>query len=117
LHTPSCKTGDNHLGSYDQWIFEHLPNGVKALKDLSLTIGNHMFGLLGRTAPVRGPWMRTVGTLQDPDSGTVRLGWITHPTQTFTITVDQPPTRAGIDPYNKLIDRNADDNIMDISKP
>jgi hypothetical protein len=31
--------------------------------------------------------------------------------------VDQMPTRAGIDPYNKLIDRNSDDNLMDVSKP
>jgi ABC-type transport system involved in multi-copper enzyme maturation permease subunit len=36
--------------------------------------------------------------------------------QTFTIVVDQRPTRAGIDPYNKLIDRNADDNWMDITE-
>jgi hypothetical protein len=27
--------------------------------------------------------------------------------------VDQQPTRAGIDPYNKLIDRIADDNVID----
>jgi len=26
------------------------------------------------------------------------------------------PTRAGIDPYNKLIDRIPDDNIIDIAK-
>ena len=35
---------------------------------------------------------------------------------TFTIVVDQQPTRAGIDPYNKLIDRIADDNMIDIVK-
>jgi ABC-2 type transport system permease protein len=35
--------------------------------------------------------------------------------KTFVITVDQPPTLAGIDPYNKLIDRNADDNMIDIT--
>jgi aminopeptidase N len=40
----------------------------------------------------------------------------TQEKQTFEIIVDQPPTRAGIDPYNKLIDRVADDNIIDISK-
>jgi ABC-2 type transport system permease protein len=34
--------------------------------------------------------------------------------QTFEITVDQMPTRAGIDPYNKLVDRIADDNLMDV---
>jgi hypothetical protein len=42
--------------------------------------------------------------------------WMTDAPQTFEIVVDQLPTRAGIDPYNKLIDRNADDNLMDVSK-
>jgi hypothetical protein len=42
--------------------------------------------------------------------------WLTEPTQTFEITVDRMPTRAGIDPYNKLIDRDADDNLMDVTK-
>jgi hypothetical protein len=36
--------------------------------------------------------------------------------KTFVIVVDEPPTLAGIDPYNKLIDRNSDDNIFDITK-
>jgi ABC-2 type transport system permease protein len=36
--------------------------------------------------------------------------------RTFTLVVDQRPTRAGIDPYNKLIDRNADDNMIDVSE-
>jgi ABC-2 type transport system permease protein len=36
--------------------------------------------------------------------------------QTFTIVVDQPPTRAGIDPYNKLIDRISDDNLIDVKE-
>jgi ABC-2 type transport system permease protein len=36
--------------------------------------------------------------------------------KTFEITVDEQPTLAGIDPYNKLIDRNADDNLIDITK-
>jgi aminopeptidase N len=37
--------------------------------------------------------------------------------QTYEIVVDQLPTRAGIDPYNKLIDRVSDDNEIDVSKP
>jgi ABC-2 type transport system permease protein len=41
---------------------------------------------------------------------------LTQEHQTFTIVVDQQPTRAGIDPYNKLIDRIADDNMIDITK-
>jgi len=39
----------------------------------------------------------------------------TRERSTITIVVDQKPTRAGIDPYNKLIDRNADDNLIDVS--
>jgi hypothetical protein len=41
---------------------------------------------------------------------------ITRDHETFTIVVDQPPTRAGIDPYNKLIDRISDDNMIDITE-
>jgi ABC-2 type transport system permease protein len=40
---------------------------------------------------------------------------LTQEHQTFEIIVDQKPTRAGIDPYNKLIDRTADDNLIDIT--
>ncbi len=35
---------------------------------------------------------------------------------TYTFVVDQQPTRAGIDPYNKLVDRISDDNMIDTSK-
>jgi aminopeptidase N len=31
--------------------------------------------------------------------------------QTFRFTVDRPPAFAGVDPYNKAIDRNSEDNI------
>ena len=41
---------------------------------------------------------------------------LTQEHQTFTITVDHEPTRAGIDPYNKLIDRISDDNMIDIAR-
>jgi hypothetical protein len=41
---------------------------------------------------------------------------ITQANQTFEIVVDQMPARAGIDPYNKLIDRIPDDNILDVAK-
>jgi ABC-2 type transport system permease protein len=35
---------------------------------------------------------------------------LTQATTTFEATVDQEPTRAGIDPFNKLIDRQPEDN-------
>src|SRR6204780_572117 len=49
------------------------PNGVQALKNLSLTIGNLMFGLLGPNGAGKSSLMRTVATLQDPDSGSIQL--------------------------------------------
>jgi len=49
------------------------PNGVKALQNVSLTIGNYMFGLLGPNGAGKSTLMRTVATLQAPDAGTVNL--------------------------------------------
>jgi ABC-2 type transport system ATP-binding protein len=49
------------------------PNGVRALKNVSLTIGNNMFGLLGPNGAGKSSLMRTVATLQDPDSGAISL--------------------------------------------
>jgi ABC-type multidrug transport system ATPase subunit len=46
---------------------------VKALKNLTLTIGNNMFGLLGPNGAGKSTLMRTVATLQDPDSGEIWL--------------------------------------------
>ena len=42
--------------------------------------------------------------------------WISDGKQTFIFVVDQMPSRAGIDPLNKLIDRNEDDNEIDVVK-
>jgi ABC-type multidrug transport system ATPase subunit len=52
------------------------PNGVRALKNLSLTIGNEMFGLLGPNGAGKSSLMRTVATLQDPDAGSIDLDGI-----------------------------------------
>ena len=41
---------------------------------------------------------------------------LTQEKQTFSVVVDQMPTRAGIDPYNKLVDRVAEDNIIDVTQ-
>ncbi len=35
---------------------------------------------------------------------------------TFTIKVNELPVKAGIDPINKLIDRNPDDNIKTLTE-
>jgi len=34
--------------------------------------------------------------------------------QTVTVVVDKPPVWAGVDPYNKRIDRNSDDNLTKV---
>jgi ABC-type multidrug transport system ATPase subunit len=47
------------------------PNGVKALNDLSLSIGSGMFGLLGPNGAGKSSLLRTLATLQLPDHGTV----------------------------------------------
>jgi ABC-2 type transport system ATP-binding protein len=52
------------------------PNGVRALDDISLTITPGMFGLLGPNGAGKSTLMRIIATLQEPDSGTVRLGGI-----------------------------------------
>jgi hypothetical protein len=41
---------------------------------------------------------------------------ISEQKRTFVVVVDEKPTLAGIDPYNKLIDRNADDNMIDVTE-
>ena len=50
------------------------PNGVRALNDVSLTIGSGMFGLLGPNGAGKSSLMRTIATLQPPDSGSIRFG-------------------------------------------
>ena len=50
------------------------PNGVRALNSVSLAIGTGMFGLLGPNGAGKSSLMRTVATLQLPDSGSIRFG-------------------------------------------
>ncbi|MCI4671793.1 MAG: ABC transporter ATP-binding protein [Bacteroidia bacterium] len=49
------------------------PNGVRALDKVSLTIEKGMFGLLGPNGAGKSSLMRTLASLQEADSGTVRL--------------------------------------------
>ena len=48
-------------------------NGVKAINDVSLEIPNGMFGLLGPNGAGKSSLMRTIATLQDPDSGSIHF--------------------------------------------
>ena len=51
-------------------------NNVEALKNVSLDIGNGMFGLLGPNGAGKSTLMRTIAGLQDADSGTITVGGI-----------------------------------------
>jgi ABC-2 type transport system ATP-binding protein len=50
------------------------PNGVQALRNITLNIPNGMYGLLGPNGAGKSTLMRIVATLQEPDLGTVTLG-------------------------------------------
>lgn len=51
-------------------------NGVKALDNLNLEIGSGMFGLLGPNGAGKSSLMRTIATLQKPDSGSIEFDGI-----------------------------------------
>ena len=46
-------------------------NGVKALNNVNLSISKGMFGLLGPNGAGKSSLMRTIATLQQPDSGSI----------------------------------------------
>jgi ABC-type multidrug transport system ATPase subunit len=49
------------------------PNGVHALKDVTLEVGAGMFGLLGPNGAGKSSLMRTIATLQLPDQGSIHF--------------------------------------------
>ncbi len=50
------------------------PNGVRALRDITLDIPQGMYGLLGPNGAGKSTLMRTIATLQEPDTGSIMLG-------------------------------------------
>ncbi|MWB92945.1 ATP-binding cassette domain-containing protein [Flavobacterium sp. GA093] len=56
-------------------------NGVNALQNITLDIPVGMFGLLGPNGAGKSTLMRTIATLQEADSGSVKLGDIDALTQ------------------------------------
>jgi ABC-2 type transport system ATP-binding protein len=82
------------------------PNGVKALRNLSLTIGNNMFGLLGPNGAGKSTLMRTVATLQDPDQGEVWLDDINVLTQKNSVrqVLGYLPQEFGVYPKMSAVD-------------
>ncbi len=54
-------------------LSKRYPNGTQALQDVSLAIPQGMFGLLGPNGAGKSTLMRTLATLQEPDSGGAQL--------------------------------------------
>jgi ABC-2 type transport system ATP-binding protein len=54
-------------------VSKQYPNGVQALKDVSLTIPAGMYGLLGPNGAGKSTLMRILATLQEADAGSARL--------------------------------------------
>jgi ABC-2 type transport system ATP-binding protein len=82
------------------------PNGVQALKNISLSIGNHMFGLLGPNGAGKSTLMRTIATLQEPDSGTIFLDGINVLTDKNAVrqTLGYLPQEFGVYPKLNAVD-------------
>ncbi|MEE9362936.1 MAG: ABC transporter ATP-binding protein [Cellulophaga sp.] len=49
-------------------------NGVRAIDNINIEIGTGMFGLLGPNGAGKSSLMRTIATLQSPDSGSITFG-------------------------------------------
>ena len=56
-----------------QNVCKRYASGVQALQEVSLTIGPGVFGLLGPNGAGKSTLMRTVATVQPPDSGTIHF--------------------------------------------
>ena len=55
-------------------VSKSYPNGVQALRDVTLTIPAGMYGLLGPNGAGKSTLMRILATLQEPDGGSIQLG-------------------------------------------
>jgi ABC-2 type transport system ATP-binding protein len=76
------------------------PNGTQALRDVTLTIPRGMFGLLGPNGAGKSTLMRTLATLQEADSGEVKLGEIDvlHDKDAVRRTLGYLPQEFGVYP-------------------
>jgi ABC-2 type transport system ATP-binding protein len=82
------------------------PNGVRALKNLSLKVGSSMFGLLGPNGAGKSSLMRTIATLQDPDAGSITLDGIDVLTQKDEVrrVLGYLPQEFGVYPKMSAVD-------------
>ena len=81
-------------------------NGVHALNNVSLTINKGMFGLLGPNGAGKSSLMRTLATLQDADSGSIKLGDIDvlHDKDSVRKVLGYLPQEFGVYPRTSAVD-------------
>ncbi len=82
------------------------PNGTVALNRVSLTVSAGMFGLLGPNGAGKSTLMRTLATLQEPDSGDVELDGVDvlADKQAVRRQLGYLPQEFGLDPKVTAID-------------
>lgn len=81
-------------------------NGVRALDNVSLTIPVGMYGLLGPNGAGKSTLMRTIATLQDPDSGSIDLDGVNVLTQKDAVRkiLGYLPQEFGVYPRMSAVD-------------
>ncbi|XOV86008.1 MAG: ABC transporter ATP-binding protein [Pseudomonadota bacterium] len=81
-------------------------NGVRALQGVFLDIPTGMFGLLGPNGAGKSTLMRTLATLQEPDSGTAMLDDIDiiHDKESLRRTLGYLPQQFGVYPRMTPLD-------------
>ena len=106
---------------YNDWL---RPQGLAHL----FTAFISKLGPRGLLSELGGLREKAAGPLSDEDLHPVRLliphlqralvihSRVEEAELSFTVTVDAEPHEAGIDPFNKLIDREPDDNLVRVDK-
>ncbi|KAA9327708.1 ABC transporter ATP-binding protein [Hymenobacter busanensis] len=81
-------------------VSKRYANGVQALHDVSLDIPPGMYGLLGPNGAGKSTLMRTLATLQEPDTGQLRLGHldVVHQKEAVRQTLGYLPQEFGVYP-------------------
>ncbi len=72
--------------------------------------------MCGSTSRVFGATPPDLGDSDLPTPLVIEKRRFDTATSTLEFVVDQRPVRVGIDPYNKIIDRNPDDNLKRIGE-
>ena len=85
------------------------PGDSRALRGVSLEIPPGMFGLVGPNGAGKS-------TVNQKDETRKMLGYLPQESWALEFVVDTKPTLVGIDPYNKLVDRNPDANLIAVEE-